>query len=73
MRVIVLSQKSDEMTSNTETAMEEQEKGDGGVSGWEGDGLNLSTWLVIQSDYHCLTAPSSRLPPTPRASVSYAS
>ncbi len=34
--------------------------GEGGVEGVER--LNVSTWLVIQSDYHRLTAPTGRHP-----------
>lgn len=34
--------------------------GGGGVEGVER--LNVSTWLVIQSDYHRLTAPTGRHP-----------
>lgn len=37
--------------------------GDGGAEvGAEGERLNVSTWLVIQSDYHRLTAPTGRHP-----------
>lgn len=49
-----------------------------GCEGVEGvDRLNVSTWLVIQSDYHRLTAPTGRHPrlhspasPLPLKSVS---
>lgn len=54
---------------------EEEEEEEGGGVGCEGvDRLNVSTWLVIQSDYHRLTAPTGRHPPRlPEPGVSSAS
>lgn len=40
--------------------MKDRGRDGGGVEGVER--LNVSTWLIIQSDYRCLTAPTGRHP-----------